>query len=131
MPIVLLRQRLFPGAIYLVLILGPCALIAFFQVMPGLAVTGAMYLMALPLFATRWLDHLLLGGGGFHSLSVFVLFALVWAALFWPLPVLAIQPRLWQKARWKKGMVIYAWILALCMVGAGIAMTWCFGLFLG
>ncbi len=127
----LLNQRMLPGTIYLALILGPCVLIAFFQFLPALAVTGAMYLMALPLLATYWLDHLLLGGSGFHSLSVFVLFALIWAALFWPLPVLAIRPRLGQNARWKKGMVVYAWTLAVCMVGAGIAMTWCFGLFLG
>ncbi len=131
MPNALLRQRVFPGVIYLALILGPCALIAFFQVLPRLAVTGAMYLMALPLLATYGLDHLLLGGNGFHSISVFVLFALVWAALFWPLPVLAIQPRLWQDARWKRGIVIYAGALGVGLVGAGIAMTWCFGLFLG
>lgn len=127
----LLNQRMLPGAIYLALILGPCALIGLFQVLPGLAVTGAMYLMALPLLATYWLDHLFLEGGGFHSISVFVLFAFIWAALFWPLPILAIWPRLWRNARWKKGLVIYAWTLAVCMVGAGIAMTWCFGLFLG
>lgn len=128
---VLLSRRMLLSAIYLVLILVPCALIAFFPVMPGLAVTGAMYLMALPLFATYWLDRLLVGGGGFHSISVFVLFALLWAALFWPLPVLAIRPQLGRNAQWKRGMWIYAGALGVCMAGAGVAMTWCFGLFLG
>ena len=115
-------NKAFPrGAIassYAGLVLLPCLIILLVEFLPHLAVVGMCLAYAFALLPTWYLDHWLLGGAGFHSLEVFVLLALLVAAMLWPLALLAAKPWAWRSKRWRGVMVAYGAAFIVYMAGA-------------
>src|SRR5262245_42968145 len=100
------------GVSYVTLIAWPCLVIAFFVHLPAPRI-GVFLTYAFALFPTYYLDQWLLGGVGFHSAAVFVLFALIVALALWPLAVLSMLPSAWSSTRWRRMFLGYAVLFAL------------------
>jgi len=76
-------------------------------------------LHALPLLATRFSQDLVYGGpggGDFGALAYVGTVLVQW----WPLPAVALVPRLWTSRRGRRTIQAYFVVLAALMVGAGV-----------
>jgi len=116
---------------YALLIGLPYALLLFVAYLPIAALLAAFVAYAFALLPTYYLDHWLFGGRGFHSPATFALFALIIAAALWPLPLLAIAPRVWRSRRGRRIIRGYALLFALFIIATGWWMTRRWNLFFG
>ena|SRR6185503_12499580 len=124
------KSRVGLAVSYTALIVLPCLVIIFFAHLP-LARVVTFLTYAFALFPTYYLDHWLLGGMGFHSTAVFVLFALVVALALWPFPVLSMLPSAWSSVRWRRVFLGYAVLFASGVLLAAWQMTRSWHLFFG
>ena len=124
------KSRAGLGISYLALIAWPCLIIAFFVHLP-LPRIGIFLTYAFALFPTYYLDHWFLGGRGFHSAAVFVLFALIVALALWPFVVLSMLPSAWFSMRWRRVFFGYAVLFGAGAWLAAWQMTKNWSLFFG
>jgi hypothetical protein len=124
------ESRVGLGISYVALIAWPCLVIAFFVHLP-LPRISTFLTYAFALFATYYLDQWFLGGMGFHSATVFVVFALVVAMALWPFPVLSFLPSAWYSMRWRRVFWVYAVLFASGALLATWQMTKSWSMFFG
>jgi hypothetical protein len=103
---------------YAAVVLLPCVLITFAGQLPHFAILGTVLAYAFALWPTYYVDQSLFGGGGFHSWSVFGIFAVILAAMLWPFPVLSAAPALWQSTRWRRLILGYGAVFVVFLAAA-------------
>ena len=111
------------AASYALLILLPCILIALAGLLPRSVTLGTCLACAFGLLPTYYLDHLLLGGIGFHSLPIFGFLAVIVTAMLWPLPLLGATPTLWRSRQWRRAIFGYGVAFFVLVILAAWQMT--------
>ena len=119
------------GISYVALIAWPCLLIALIAHLPNLARVAFCLTYAFALLPTYYLGQWFLDGRGFHSAGAFVLFSLIVALAFWPIPVLSMLPSAWSSMRWRRVFWGYAVLFASGVLIAAWQMTRSGHLFFG
>ena len=116
---------------YAVMVVLPCVLILMVAQLPQPVVAATFLAYAFALLPTYYLDHWLLGGIGFHSLAIFAAFAVIIAAMLWPLPLLSANPTRWQSTAWRRAIWGYGVVFLAISILAAWQMTRSWGLFFG
>ena len=122
-------SRVALAAGYAVIVALPCILIMLPIPQPAVAATFLTYAFAL--LPTYYLDHWLLGGIGYHSLTIFAVLAVIVAVMLWPLPLLSARPTTWRSAPWRRAIWGYGVVFLALAILAAWQMTRSWGLFFG
>ena len=125
------RWRVALALSYGALVILPSVLIVLIALLPPAVIIAGFVVYAFALLPTYYLDHWLLSGSGFHSLSIFGLLTLCVATMLWPLLLLSAAPVVWHSRRWRRAIWSYAAAFMLFAFVAAWQMTRSWGLFFG